>query len=135
MILIIHIPLEYDDNNINDITIASTSSFASTPSLSNLTLDSSLEQQHSLEQQPVSLSKQKRSYNTRGGSKKKSDVWKHFNLENKLVKCNVIVNKNKQEIECGREFEYHGNTTGMWYHLNAEHNITKDRIIKKQVIL
>jgi hypothetical protein len=51
------------------------------------------------------------------------------------VKCNVIINKNRQEVECGREFEYHGNTTGIWYHLNAEHDITRDRVIKKQVSL
>ena len=36
-----------------------------------LTFHVCLEQQHSLEQQPVSLSKQKISYNTRGRSKKK----------------------------------------------------------------
>jgi hypothetical protein len=125
-----YLPLEYDDNNIDDVTITSTSSsFTSTPPLPNLILDSSFEQQ------PVSLPKQKRSYNIRAGSKRKSAVWKHFNLEDKSVRCNVIVNKNGREIECGRVFEYHGNTTGMWYHLNAEHDITKDRIIKKQVTL
>src|SRR4051812_15405595 len=99
-----HIPLEYDNNNIDDVTIASTSSsLTSAPSLSNLTLDSFYGVQS------INLPKQKKAYNSRGGGKRKSAVWKYFNLEDKLVKCNIIINKNGQEVECGRVFDYHGN--------------------------
>nr|CAG8599673.1 6784_t:CDS:2 [Entrophospora candida] len=56
--------------------VASTStSLTSAPSLSNLTLDSFYKVQS------INLPKQKKAFNSRGGCKRKSAVWKYFNLK------------------------------------------------------
>src|SRR5438552_61724 len=68
-----------------------------------------------------SLSSQKQ-YNTQDGNL----VRKHFDLENKVVRCNVKINKNGRVVKCGREYKYHGNTTGILRHLEVGHGITKN---------
>nr|CAG8575363.1 6813_t:CDS:2 [Entrophospora candida] len=64
------------DNNCIPSFLASTStSLTFAPSLSNLTLDSFYKVQS------INLPKQKKAFNSRGGCKRKSAVWKYFNLK------------------------------------------------------